>query len=58
MIAMAGVVDWRKMTYSRLYDIAIQRDKIRWRAVSFISAYASQSGVSPIKLNPYARGDI
>ena len=55
---MAGVSDWRSLTYGRLYDIAIARDRIRWRCVSFISAYASQSGVSPSKLNPYSRGEF
>lgn len=55
---MAGISDWRSMTYARLYNVAIARDKIRWRCVSFIAAYASQSGVAPNKLNPYSRGEF
>ena len=52
---MAGIGDARHLTYSRLYDLALTRDKQRWRAVSFIAAYASGTGVSPHKINPYSR---
>ena len=50
---MAGIGDYRHLTYAKLYDLAIARDRIRWRCVSFIAAYASQSGTTPAQLNPY-----
>ena len=55
---MAGVSEWRSLTYGRLYDIAIARDKIRWRCVSTIAAHASGTGIAPCKLNPYSRGEF
>ena len=55
---MAGIGDWRHLTYRRLFDLAIARDKIRQRAVSTIAAYASGSGIAPAKLNPYSKGDF
>lgn len=57
-MALAGINDARHLTYARLYDLAIARDKIRWRAVSVIAAYASGTGISPAKINPYAKGDF
>ena len=57
-MAMANITDARHLSYSRLYDLAVARDKIRWRAVSFIAAYASGTGISPHKLNPYSRGEF
>lgn len=57
-MAMAGVSDARHLTYAQLYDLAISRDKIRWKAVSVIAAYSSGTGIAPSKINPYSRGEF